>query len=227
MRLFRASTTRIRPKPSTELSRSTTQQPNTYARTNAWRTHIHRPSAAVMTRSGQTAPELFIHKRFGPRMRSILSSTGAVWITYNPDLVSSEDQARLAQRVEGMSYTLMSPYPTLDSPISLQSWGRQLKLDNAADARIDQFVSALRVNPNTYPEVGATCSVPVTSFDPNNPPPFDPHHSGSVISHNRSGAVASQQAPPLRGVDTYLPRERRSSSTARRMVSRARLRSPA
>ncbi|QPG87441.1 DUF3105 domain-containing protein [Rhodococcus qingshengii] len=99
---------------------------------------------------------------------------GAVWITYNPDLVSSEDQARLAQRVEGMSYTLMSPYPTLDSPISLQSWGRQLKLDNAADARIDQFVSALRVNPNTYPEVGATCSVPVTSFDPNNPPPFDP-----------------------------------------------------
>ena len=42
------------------------------------------------------------------------------------------------------------------------------------DPRIDQFVSALRVNPNTYPEVGATCSVPVTSFDPNNPPPFDP-----------------------------------------------------
>ncbi|MDF2472136.1 MAG: hypothetical protein K0Q61_4508 [Rhodococcus erythropolis] len=97
-----------------------------------------------------------------------------MWITYNPDLVSSEDQARLAQRVEGMSYTLMSPYPTLDSPISLQSWGRQLKLDNAEDARIDQFVSALRVNPNTYPEVGATCSVPMTSFDPNNPPPFDP-----------------------------------------------------
>ena len=226
MRLFRASTTRIRPKPSTELSRSTTQQPNTYARTNAWRTHIHRPSAAVMTRSGQTAPELFIHKRFGPRMRSILSSTGPCGSRTTP--TSSRARIRLAWHSEsrGMSYTLMSPYPTLDSPISLQSWGRQLKLDNAADARIDQFVSALRVNPNTYPEVGATCSVAGDELRPEQPAALRPHHSGSVISHNRSGAVASQQAP-LRGVDTYLPRERRSSSTARRMVSRARLRSPA
>ncbi|MDI9915308.1 DUF3105 domain-containing protein [Rhodococcus sp. IEGM 1379] len=99
---------------------------------------------------------------------------GAVWITYNPDQVSDSDIERLAERVDGMSYTLMSPYPTLDAPISLQSWGHQLKLERADDPRIDQFISALRLNPTTYPEVGATCSVPPSSFDPNNPPPFDP-----------------------------------------------------
>lgn len=69
---------------------------------------------------------------------------------------------------------LMSPYPTLDAPISLQSWGHQLELDQASDIRIDQFISALRLNPATYPEVGATCSIPPLSFDPDNPPPFDP-----------------------------------------------------
>nr|WP_254922827.1 DUF3105 domain-containing protein [Rhodococcus sp. OK302] len=99
---------------------------------------------------------------------------GAVWITYNPDLVSDQDVERLGQRVSGVGYTLMSPYPTLDSPISLQSWGHQLKLDKSDDPRIDHFISALRLNPSTYPEVGATCSVPPSSFDPDNPPPFDP-----------------------------------------------------
>lgn len=99
---------------------------------------------------------------------------GAVWITYNPDLISDDDVELLAERVNGISHTLMSPYPSLDTPISLQSWGHQLKVENADDARIDQFISALRLNPTTYPEIGATCSVPVSSFDPNNPPPFDP-----------------------------------------------------
>ncbi|WP_257012979.1 DUF3105 domain-containing protein [Rhodococcus sp. ACPA4] len=99
---------------------------------------------------------------------------GAVWITYNPDLVSAGDVELLAGRVSGNSHMLMSPYPTLDAPISLQSWGHQLELDQASDIRIDQFISALRLNPATYPEVGATCSIPPLSFDPDNPPPFDP-----------------------------------------------------
>ncbi|MFE4502182.1 DUF3105 domain-containing protein [Rhodococcus sp. NPDC056743] len=99
---------------------------------------------------------------------------GAVWITYNPDLVSAGDVELLAERVSGTSQMLMSPYPTLDAPISLQSWGHQLKLDQASDVRIDQFISALRLNPATYPEVGATCSIPPSIFNPDNPPPFDP-----------------------------------------------------
>ena len=40
----------------------------------------------------------------------------------------------------------MSPYEGLDKPISLQAWGYQLKVDNADDGRIDEFIKALREN---------------------------------------------------------------------------------
>lgn len=104
---------------------------------------------------------------------------GAVWITYNPDDLSADQVSSLAARVEGQQYTLMSPYPGLDSPISLQSWGHQLKVDNADDERIGQFITALRLNSNTYPEVGASCSsLPGGGFDPDNPPLFDPTAPG-------------------------------------------------
>ncbi|MFI1240650.1 DUF3105 domain-containing protein [Nocardia salmonicida] len=96
---------------------------------------------------------------------------GAVWIAYNPDKVDAAGVETLSNFVKGRQYSLMSPYPGLDSAISLQSWGHQLKLDNADDARIKQFISALRENPYAYPEVGASCSNPI--FDANNPPPFD------------------------------------------------------
>ena len=56
---------------------------------------------------------------------------GAVWIAYNPDQVSGDALGVLRQKVESQPYTLMSPYPGLDQPISLQSWGHQLKLTDA------------------------------------------------------------------------------------------------
>ncbi|MFF2088478.1 DUF3105 domain-containing protein [Nocardia sp. NPDC058176] len=96
---------------------------------------------------------------------------GAVWITYNPDKLDAAGVETLSNYVKGRQYSLMSPYPGLDSPISLQTWGHQLKLDSADDGRIKQFISALRENPYAYPEVGASCSNPI--FDANNPPPFD------------------------------------------------------
>ncbi|WP_378562836.1 DUF3105 domain-containing protein [Nocardia halotolerans] len=101
---------------------------------------------------------------------------GAVWITYDPARVSARDQATLSAKVTGRPYTLMSPLPDMDHPISLQSWGRQLSLDTADDERIDQFIIALRENPYTTPEVGATCSSP--RFDRNDPPPYDPTPPG-------------------------------------------------
>jgi hypothetical protein len=70
---------------------------------------------------------------------------GAVWITYRPDL-PEEQIAALADRVRDNDKMLMSPYPALDAPISLQAWGYQLKVDDAADERIDAFIEALRVN---------------------------------------------------------------------------------
>ncbi|WP_019808200.1 DUF3105 domain-containing protein [Saccharomonospora halophila] len=104
---------------------------------------------------------------------------GAVWIAYNPEKVTGEDLETLKLRVEGKPYTMMSPYPGLDSPISLQSWGHQLKVDSVTDERIDQFIAALRRNPNTYPEVGASCdALGPGQFDPDNPPPFNAEPPG-------------------------------------------------
>ena len=84
---------------------------------------------------------------------------GAVWITYNPDLPKDQVE-ELASKVNGKSFMLMSPYPGLDRPISLQAWGYQLKLDNADDDRIDDFIDALRQNATQEPQ--ATCSNGIT-----------------------------------------------------------------
>lgn len=100
---------------------------------------------------------------------------GAVWVAYNPETVPTDQVQVLKNKVSGKPYLMMSPVPGLPSPISVQSWGHQLALTGAEDKRIDQFISALRLNPNTYPEVGASCSTgSLAAFDPDKPPPFDP-----------------------------------------------------
>jgi hypothetical protein len=85
---------------------------------------------------------------------------GAVWITYNPDEVSDADVATLAELVDGVSGRMLSPYEGLDSPISLQSWNHQLKVDSADDERIVQFADFLTRNSDFHPEVGASCENP-------------------------------------------------------------------
>ncbi|MQA08127.1 MAG: DUF3105 domain-containing protein [Pseudonocardiaceae bacterium] len=95
---------------------------------------------------------------------------GAVWIAYNPDQVKGQALNKLKQRTEGQQFTMLSPYPRLDKPISLQSWGHQLKVSSADDERIDQFIKSLRRNQYQYPEVDATCGPIPGRFDPNNPP---------------------------------------------------------
>ncbi|MFB9905857.1 DUF3105 domain-containing protein [Allokutzneria oryzae] len=99
---------------------------------------------------------------------------GAVWIAYHPDKVQGAALEALKKKVVNQQFIMMSPYPTLDRPISLQSWGRQLKVDSADDPRIDQFIHALRRNQYTYPELNASCdALGPGAFDPDNPPPFD------------------------------------------------------
>ncbi|WBB79451.1 DUF3105 domain-containing protein [Micromonospora sp. WMMD882] len=70
---------------------------------------------------------------------------GAVWITYRPDL-PADQVAKLAEKVQGQEKTMLSPFEGLDKPISLQAWGFQLKVDNADDSRIDEFIKTLRIN---------------------------------------------------------------------------------
>lgn len=102
---------------------------------------------------------------------------GAVWIAYNPDQVDEAAVAALAEKVTGKPYTMLSPFPGLDHPVSVQAWGFQLKVDDPGDPRIDQFITALRENQESTPEPGASCDN-VGNFDLNNPPPFDPEPPG-------------------------------------------------
>jgi hypothetical protein len=80
---------------------------------------------------------------------------GAVWITYDPSL-PADQVAKLESKVRGVPYMMLSPYPGQESPISLQAWGWQLKVDNADDPRIDEFIRTLRINASQEP--GAPCS---------------------------------------------------------------------
>jgi hypothetical protein len=104
---------------------------------------------------------------------------GALWIAYNPDQVSGAALDSLKARVENKPYTMISPYPGLDQPISLQTWGHQLKVGSAGDPRIGQFFTALMLNKYTYPEVGASCdALGAGKFDPDSPPAFAPSPPG-------------------------------------------------
>jgi hypothetical protein len=80
---------------------------------------------------------------------------GAVWITYKPGLDAAQ-VSKLSDRVKGKDYMLMSPFTGLDSNVSLQAWGFQLKVETADDPRIDAFIKAARVNASM--ETGAICS---------------------------------------------------------------------
>lgn len=102
---------------------------------------------------------------------------GAIWITYRPDLPADQVE-KLAARVRGNDYMLMSPYEGLDAPISLQAWGFQLKVDDADDKRIDEFITTLR---DVAGPEEATCSfgnyVTATGTTPRDMGP-DPHSGG-------------------------------------------------
>ncbi|GAA3390218.1 DUF3105 domain-containing protein [Cryptosporangium minutisporangium] len=87
---------------------------------------------------------------------------GAVWITYRPGLPADQLEA-LKRRVVGKNYTMLSPYPTLDQAISLQAWGYQLKVDDADDERIDEFLTKYRMSASI--ESGAPCSNGSTATD--------------------------------------------------------------
>jgi hypothetical protein len=91
---------------------------------------------------------------------------GAVWITYNPDEVSGADVDTLAALVENESGRMLSPYAGLDSPVSIQSWGHQLKVDSVGDLRLEQFADLLTLNNEFTPEPGASCENPTFITSP-------------------------------------------------------------
>jgi len=87
---------------------------------------------------------------------------GAVWLTYRPDLPADQvdilrdlvraEQSRLRERM-----IILSPHPDLEDPIVATAWRVQLRLEDATDERLVQFVSRYQRGPFT-PEPGADCT---------------------------------------------------------------------
>jgi len=81
---------------------------------------------------------------------------GAVWITYDPARVDESQVAELRAQLPS-SYTILSPYEGLPSPIVASAWNAQLQVDSAGDARIGQFLKAYWRS-TTVPEPNAACT---------------------------------------------------------------------
>jgi hypothetical protein len=87
---------------------------------------------------------------------------GAVWIAYRPDLPADQveilrnlvrqDQAGTQER-----WIVLAPLPDLKDPIVATAWRVQLRLEDASDERLVQFVKTYVKGP-FYPEPGATCT---------------------------------------------------------------------
>ncbi len=88
----------------------------------------------------------------GPAVHSM--EHGAVWITYHPDL-PGEEVLVLQEIVRGMSYMLLSPFPSLKSDVVATAWGVQIEPDSVSDERLEQFVNRYR---GGGPEPGAPCT---------------------------------------------------------------------
>jgi hypothetical protein len=81
---------------------------------------------------------------------------GAVWVTYDPAQVSDDDVAALEAQLPS-TYTVLSPYEGMDTPIALSAWNAQVKVDSADDERIEQFIRAYWRSTNA-PEPNAACT---------------------------------------------------------------------
>jgi hypothetical protein len=121
---------------------------------------------------------------------------GAVWITYQPNLAAG-DVAKLKKLVDGKNYTLMSPYPGLKTPISLQAWGYQLYLNSMDEGLVKRFLKDLRDNVNNAPEPHGTCSDPdfKVAPQPPGPSPTVTATPSATVSPKPSGSTTASPTP--------------------------------
>ncbi|SFI18620.1 MULTISPECIES: DUF3105 domain-containing protein [Microbacterium] len=81
---------------------------------------------------------------------------GAVWVTYDPAVVGEAEVEALKAQLPS-TYTILSPYEGMDSPIALSAWNAQLTVTDPSDERIGEFLAAYWRNVNG-PEPGAACT---------------------------------------------------------------------
>lgn len=81
---------------------------------------------------------------------------GALWITYDPELVTDGELDQLRNSVPS-TYVVLSPYPGLPAPVVASGWANQVQLSGVDDERLDSFVAKFWKGGDA-PEAGASCS---------------------------------------------------------------------
>lgn len=106
------------------------------------------PSSAVLLNCG-------VYTHPVPAENAVRSlADGAVWITYRPDLADDQVQV-LRQIAHDRTDVIVSPYPGLPAPVVASAWGRQLRLQDATDARLTDFLDAYLNGPQAPQPQGA------------------------------------------------------------------------
>jgi Protein of unknown function (DUF3105) len=83
---------------------------------------------------------------------------GVVWITHQPDLPANQTEQLRSYGAE--DNVIVSPYPGQDARVTVTSWRVQLKLEDAEDPRLRQFVDDFR-NSEIAPLSGNRCTLGV------------------------------------------------------------------
>jgi hypothetical protein len=81
---------------------------------------------------------------------------GAIWFTYDPAQVT-DDQIAAVTDLAPSTYSVVSPYEGMDSPMYVSAWGAQLAFDDPADPAVADFVTKYWKS-SAAPEPGAACS---------------------------------------------------------------------
>lgn len=81
---------------------------------------------------------------------------GAVWVTYDPELVDEAGVQTLRDSLPD-NYVVLSPYPGIPAPVVISAWNNQVLLDGVDDERLGDFVKKFWRS-NDAPEPGAACT---------------------------------------------------------------------
>jgi hypothetical protein len=81
---------------------------------------------------------------------------GAVWVTYDPELVDEAGVQTLRDSLPD-NYIVLSPYPGIGAPVVASAWNNQVLLDGVDDERLGDFVKKFWRS-NDAPEPGAACT---------------------------------------------------------------------
>ena len=89
-----------------------------------------------------------------PVLESSIDTAGEAFQQRRNGLLTQVEQLRTAIPD---TYTVLSPYPGIKTPVVASAWGKQLALTGPDDPRLAAFVRAYRQGPQT-PEQGAACT---------------------------------------------------------------------